>query len=212
MKKQLYAQVNKPFSIAIREGKYPISMPDYHYHNAYEIYYLCKGERYYFIKDKTYHVKAGSLVLINKYDIHSTANIENLGHKRILVTFKKEFIANQCVGELHGLFECFEKDVHIVELNEEERKFVENHLEIMNVEYCSGKAGNIAYLQCSLVQLMIFIKRFSVQINEAEYGHIDPTHKFVSDVIGYINNNYFVSRAFSRVSFMLYLKTNYKNM
>ena len=46
------------------------SMKSYHYHKSFEVYYLYAGERNYFIKDKTFHVKKGNLVLINEYDIH----------------------------------------------------------------------------------------------------------------------------------------------
>ena len=37
----------------------PIPGRTHHYHDSYEIYYLYSGDRYYFIKDKTYHVKRG---------------------------------------------------------------------------------------------------------------------------------------------------------
>jgi len=43
-----------------------------HFHPEYEIYYMFNGERYYFIENKTYHIRKGSLVLVDSMHIHKT--------------------------------------------------------------------------------------------------------------------------------------------
>ena len=53
------------------------NMASKHYHDHFEIYYLVNGERYYFIENRTYHVKKGDIVLINKYLLHRTITTEN---------------------------------------------------------------------------------------------------------------------------------------
>ncbi len=55
----------------------------HHYHNSYELCYPVSRGRYYFIKDKTYHVKPGSFVLVKPYDIHSTVNLNQDVYDRI---------------------------------------------------------------------------------------------------------------------------------
>ncbi|MFW5981399.1 MAG: cupin domain-containing protein [bacterium] len=41
-----------------------------HFHHNMEIYFLLEGERYYFINNRTYQIKKGDLVLINKNILH----------------------------------------------------------------------------------------------------------------------------------------------
>jgi len=67
------------------------TMPDTHFHDTYEIYYLLSGERYYFIKDKTYHVKKGDLIFIDIYDLHRTIVADTPTHERIVIKFSDKF-------------------------------------------------------------------------------------------------------------------------
>lgn len=104
----------------------PIPSQNYHYHDCYELYYLYSGERYYFIKDNTYHVEGGSLVLIKPYEIHCTANFADCGYDRLLINFKKDFVRKlifSC-GDTNP-FECFDKNIHTIILNPKERQFIE---------------------------------------------------------------------------------------
>ena len=59
----------RDFVVEYTKSTSGISMSKHHQHNLYEIYYLLSGERYYFIKDRTYHVQKGNLVLINSGDL-----------------------------------------------------------------------------------------------------------------------------------------------
>ena len=67
-----YANIEGSFLISHVEDTRQFTMPHNHFQNYPEIYYLLSGERYYFIKDRTYYVTKGSLVLINSYQIHKT--------------------------------------------------------------------------------------------------------------------------------------------
>ena len=82
---------NKNFEISYNRPHKATSMPDNHYHDNYEIYYLLSGERYYFIKDRTYHIDRGDIVLINMYDMHRTINFKTESYERILINFKINF-------------------------------------------------------------------------------------------------------------------------
>jgi hypothetical protein len=61
-----------------------------HYHHAFEIYYLCHGEREYFIGDEFYRVTDGDLVFIPPNVLHRTSG---KGAQRFLVYFSEEFLA-----------------------------------------------------------------------------------------------------------------------
>ena len=56
-----------------------LNMASNHYHHYYEIYYQLSGERYYFIKDRSYYLTKGNIVLINSYDLHKTLHAGEIG-------------------------------------------------------------------------------------------------------------------------------------
>ncbi len=169
----------------------PVPGRTHHYHDSYEIYYLYSGDRYYFIKDKSYHIKRGDLVLIKPYDVHCTTNFSKSGYDRFLINVKKSYL-DGLLGLTCGinLFECFEKDIHVVKLNPQEQSYVENLLLAMLSEYCSENLGHDYFLKTSLIQLLIFASRYSGQIVDSSQSYVSAVHKTVSEVAAYINNNY----------------------
>jgi len=182
----------------------------YHYHDSYELYYLYSGERYYFIKDKSYHVKSGNLVLINAYDIHATTNSAKYGYSRLLVNFKKDFIKN-FLDFLDGpdLFECFQEDIHILKLNASEQHYVENLLQLMQQEYNTQNPGYLSYLQTSLIQLLLFINRRNHQPGDKHVKYMNATHKTISEITGYINNHYNQDISLNTISATFYISPYY---
>lgn len=73
-----------------RAGAY--NMPDSHYHDHYEIYFLAKGSVRYFIEDRVFDLEEGDVVLIPPHVIHRTATLMNKGSERIVIAFTNEFI------------------------------------------------------------------------------------------------------------------------
>ena len=60
-----------------------------HSHSSYELYYLVKGEREYFIEDRFFKITAGDIVLIPGKILHRTAGEGGL---RYLVHFSRGFV------------------------------------------------------------------------------------------------------------------------
>lgn len=62
------------------------SMANRHFHESFELYFLLEGERFYFIDQDTYHVRAGTAVLIDRNQIHKTsmAGTKLLHHRFLL--------------------------------------------------------------------------------------------------------------------------------
>lgn len=85
------------------------SMPSKHLHDAYEIYYLLDGKRYYFIEKQTYEVTGGCLVFINRRQVHQTSQAGGGSHDRILIGLQEEPFSGffSATGEmtLEGFFE-----------------------------------------------------------------------------------------------------------
>lgn len=185
------------------------SMKSYHYHKSFEVYYLYSGERNYFIKDKTYHVKKGSLVLINEYDIHCTKESNKSGHERIVFNFNKDFMKNHVNNIEFNLYECFEKDVHIIQLKENEQLFIETLLHKMIDEYENKPINYLDCIKSNIIQILLIANR---HINDDFYTkniETERTNKTISNIIGYINNNYFEDITLDFISEKFYISPCY---
>ena len=145
------------FTIDRQLKEKPGNAHSYHYHDSYEIYYLFSGDRYYFIKDKTYHAKRGSLVLIKPYEIHCASNFSEEPYERILISFKKSFLS-ELASAFPGVnfFKSFENDVHVVDIPIAEQIFLESLLNSMLEEYKSNSESSRCFLKTSLSELLLF--------------------------------------------------------
>lgn len=179
------------FTIDRQLKEQPGRAHSYHYHDAYEMYYLFSGDKYYFIKDKTYHAKRGSLVMIKPYEIHHTSNFSNEPYERMLITFKKHFL-----DELSGAFQkteffkCFDENIHIIEFSGSEQAFVESALYSMLREAKNEGYESECLIKMTLAQLLLLTVKHSGNENAQQEGYRDAVHKTVSLAAAYINNNY----------------------
>ncbi|MBE7021529.1 MAG: helix-turn-helix domain-containing protein [Ruminococcaceae bacterium] len=88
------------------------SMPDFHYHDYYEIYYLFSGERRYLINYDLYDIRCGDIILIKKNDLHMTKRLETPFGSNIKIYLTDD--AFYSMGENAERFrECFKYN-HIV--------------------------------------------------------------------------------------------------
>lgn len=205
--KNIMVNFDETFKIQKSKTTTPISMKKYHYHNSFEIYYLCSGERSYFIKDKTYHIKKGTLVLINEYDIHCTRSIGDLGHERIVLNFNKKFIEDLIEKNEVNLYRCFENNIHVIEPDLQEQIYIESLLNTMYSEYNEKKTNYDLYLKTALIQLLLFSTRHTNSSITSD--NIVTTHKTISKVIGYINTNYSEDITLQSISKMFFISTYY---
>lgn len=199
--------INSKNFFKIQKDKKNTSMPNYHSHDKFEIYYLCSGERYYFIKDKTYHVKKGNLVLINEYDIHCTKSIGDAHHKRIVLNFNRSFLEDFAEKTDVNLYGCFENNINVIELNDSEQIYIESLLNTMIDEYSTRMPNYMLYLQTAVIQLLLFANRHS-NISAAPTD-IFTNHKVISKAIGYINQNYSDNITLESISERYFLSTYY---
>ncbi len=202
--------LNMLFKIERVSTTTPTSSRTHHYHDLYEIYYLYSGDRYYFIKDKTYHIKRGNMVLIKPYDIHSTSSSSKSGYDRILITFKKSYLNGflEAVKDLN-LFECFEKDIHVIPFTFAEQSLVESLLISMLNEYEREAPGYEYFLKSALVQLLLIVCRHSGQLDSTTQSYASAAHKTVSEVAAYINTRYFEDITLKTISDRFFISPCY---
>ena len=207
---------NSDFLINISHSKKQgyFTMPSNHYHDYYEIYYLLNGERNYFIKDKIYSVKKGDLVLINKYDIHKTADGRIPRHERLLIYFKEKFLDANSEEEKKVLLHCFETGRPIIRLNESDQAYAKNMISQMLKEQLSEEPGYAVMLKSYLLQLLIFIYRLTGQENKLSVDFVDidannTIHKRISEIVQYVNSHYGEPLSLSGVADIFYISPYY---
>lgn len=163
------------------------SMPRSHFHDHYEIYYLLRGERNYFIKDTTYRIAAGDIVFIGKYELHKTSDAGSPEHERILINFDDRFLRQL---DQPVLFEPFRGNVPYASLDREERERTERLLFDMLAEAQSDMPGAATMLQAQLASLLIRCARLSMREARPAREQASPLHRKMTEIVEYVNAHY----------------------
>ncbi len=169
------------------------NMPTKHFHPEYELYYLLEGSRYYFIENESYLVEKGSLVIINRQQIHKTGPAGSALHERILIELShapfSTFFSKLSPLSLNDFF-CKYKGIWV--LDENGQKYVEALLATMMTEI-KNKCDHYEVLtMMKLTELLIYIIRCnneSPNFSTAKPSDT-PKHKMVHEVAHYIITHY----------------------
>lgn len=183
-----------------------------HFHNEYEIYYLCEGSRYYFIDQQTYHIHKGTLVLIDSQQIHKTEATDSLYHNRVLIEFNQEPF-----GEFfkklssYSISDFFKKHHGIIVLDEKGQKQVESLLSCMMKEIRNQQPHYDTLVHMKLSELLFFILRSADRNEEALQPKLSdtPKHKIVHEVAQYISTHYSEVISLENIAEHFYINKSY---
>ncbi|MCS7464383.1 AraC family transcriptional regulator [Paenibacillus doosanensis] len=182
------------------------AMDMYHYHDFYEIYYLFGGERFYYLENHIYHVAKGSVVFVNKNDIHKTLE-GGAGHDRAVLYFTDRFLGRFTDEQLKLLLSPFRSSGKVMPFNNQQQSYIENLLFQMKKEYAdSSLPGRSLFFESLLVQLLLFTSRISM---EAEQIAPKPMDGKMSEIIGYCNENYVKPLTLESVSSRFFISPYY---
>lgn len=168
------------------------SMTVDHLHDHYELYYLLSGERIYFIKDRSYRVRAGDLVFVDRNAVHKTLDSGRPDHDRLVLYLSPELFADLTVPpELaEGLKEPFGWDVPILRLPSPASEAVERMVGDMVNEMIHPQAGSSWLLRHRTVELLLFAYR-SRHLGTVRSADTEPVlHPKTQAVVRYLNDNY----------------------
>ena len=153
------------------------TMPHMHDHHAFELYYLCRGEREYFIGDKFYKIGEGDLVLIPHNLLHRTAG---KGATRFLLYFSEAFLHRFFTDEM---IENLPLDKPLVfRPSEGLRAVIESELSVMLSEYAEGAAFLSASRLCHLL--------LSIANAPNGYTATSFSDRRIGQIVRYINEHY----------------------
>lgn len=192
---------------------YEYNMPSKHVHDEYEIYYLLEGERYYFIENRTYLVKKGSLVFINKGQIHKTGVAGGKSyHDRILIELKAEpfqtFLHAACGISLS---QFFSSNYGVLKLDSSGQHYVKSQLLDIADELRQKHPHYSAMAMMKLSSLLIFALRSSLKDNTEPFSNLATTakHKKVSEVASYIMSHSAQARSLDDLAKRFYISKCY---
>lgn len=185
---------NKESSLYVEYVKrtHSFSMPNKHFHDQYEVYYLVSGERHYFIRDKTYHIQSGDLVLINKRELHKTSSTSSFPeHERILILFTESFIRSSYREQADFLLSPFEKGSPIYHFHVHKNPLVEQLFHLMLEELQGQPPGYEIRMLHTLVDILLLTARLTIK-QEATPAHYlnSPIHQKITEIAGYIGDHY----------------------
>lgn len=167
----------------------PYTMSSKHYHDYYELYYLWSGERLYFIKNRTYHVHQGDLVLIDLNELHKTLEAGSDSHERILIYFQEEFIKDLLAVQNYNPLTCF-SGTKVIRPEKQDANMIENLLFKMIDENKKNLPETNLYLRVLLLEVLIAINRLQSYQQDESSEFPGLMHKKVSEIVRYINDNY----------------------
>lgn len=201
-----YTNSNGSFFISQRKSFGHEDMGIFHYHTNYEIYYLLSGERLYFIKDRTYHVKKNDLVFIKPFVLHTVQGVGIPDHDRILIKFNQEFLFDNNAISFEALDLLFNHYCY-AKLNSLYINVIENIFETMKQEVCLKSTDFEVNLRALLLQLLVYVAR-NIDRQE-EFPQISPTHARISEIVKYINQNYQDELTLASIAAVFYYNPSY---
>ncbi|TLS49518.1 helix-turn-helix domain-containing protein [Paenibacillus antri] len=155
------------------------SMDEDHAHDGYELYYLFEGERDYFIRDRTYRVRAGEFVFIEKGELHRTLDTGVPDHERVVLNFAETAMGTFPLPTESGVFR----------LPPQERWKGEALAREMIDESRGAAPGRDAMLEALLRQLLLLVFRAAAErpVDEAAPSAV---HRTMSEVAAYVGERY----------------------
>lgn len=166
-----------------------IVMPDMHIHPEFEIYYMFNGERYYFIENKTYHVRKGSLVLIDSMHIHKTSELGKDFHDRFLIELNIEpfssffqNISGMSLAEFFARYSC------VLELDEQSQDWIERRFYDIMEESKKKFDDYPVLIMMKITEILLLVRRFhSNRLIPPNLSMSDKSkHQLINEIAAFI--------------------------
>ncbi|GAE06051.1 AraC family ligand binding domain-containing protein [Paenibacillus sp. JCM 10914] len=137
------------------------SMTTDHLHDHYELYYLMSGERIYFINDRSYRVRAGDLVFVDRNAVHKTLDSGRPDHDRMVFYMGTQLLRELAVPPAleSELMRPFRWELPILRLPSSESETVARIMEQLIEEMMNPQEGSELLLRHRTFELLLHAKR-----------------------------------------------------
>jgi len=177
------------FAIDSARQQVPFAMPDSHLHDWYELYYLVQGERDYFIRDRTFHLAAGSMAAIPPNELHRSLGNHVRQWERILISFRPGFLAGSSADHA-ALLALFHQENPCLQASGKDRARIETILADMLQEASSQAASFPLQLSALLTQLLVLLQRLNSQRRQPAHPVLSSRHARVEPILSFLNQSF----------------------
>lgn len=185
---------SEPFYIEYMKRDTPFSMAGNHFHHYYEVYFLLRGSRVYFIKDTTFTIESNDLVFIDKHVVHKTLQAgdsrDGYEHDRIVIHFDDRFVRDVFKEHASVLLRPFQQLNPIVRLPLESREQLTNLMNRLLKELRDKSMGYEIVLSQAITELLLIASRHVNMSGPPEPVHTTPLESKISEIVRYLNINY----------------------
>ncbi len=181
--------ISTDFFIEHVKRDHAYTMDSFDEHQGYEIYYLHGGVRHYFIQNKTYTIRPGDVVLIDKHDLHKTIEPGTNSHERTVVNFNDRFL--ESFGNYsQELLKIFQSGHKVLSLSNQEQLLIEPLLLQLRQEYESPTQMNVLLLRILIIQLLIALERISGHSAPDACSALPVRNKAAAEIVHYLEAHY----------------------
>ncbi|MBQ7063487.1 MAG: helix-turn-helix domain-containing protein [Firmicutes bacterium] len=185
------------------------TMPVEHFHNYYEIYYLREGSRYFFIRDNTYYIKAGELVLVDRREMHRTLETLEKYHDRVVFDVYENLI-EEPQGQFAALLhELFKDGSRILSFTGADKDYVDSLMGRIYNEISQRRAGYELMVRVYVLQILVFANRNMTRLSKDAEESLRHANKRIFEVLNYINTHYMESLKLEAVAQQFFINKYY---
>lgn len=169
------------------------SMPVDHLHDHYELYCLLEGERIYFIKDRSYRVRAGDLVFVDRHAVHKTLDAGRPDHERIVFYLKPELFTEPGAApmELGSLLkEPFSWESPILRLPSREGEAVQRAIRDIIAEMQQPREGSGMLIRHRVLEVLLHAWRNQHRSRVLHEDAEPVLHPKTQAIVQYLNDHY----------------------
>lgn len=206
--------INEPLVLEYaKRNDINFTMDTPHTHNCYELYYLAEGERKYFIHDRTYLVKEGSVVLIPPHVIHKALNSQSPYHERYLLYIDR--------NSLQGVFDqldpmdwmtAFDVKHPVIALEPRARRSIDDLIQVLMDLNEQDSPIDRNLFKLKVLELLIGISQYSEihkkRAQERKTGESEREER-VFAAVWYINHHFGSHLTLNQVAEKLYISPYY---
>ncbi len=190
-----------------KQGKY-YKMPNAHFHNAFEIYYLIAGTRKFFIDSEIYNISKGTLVLLERNVMHKTEYSSDKLGERTYVLFSDKYynnMVNAFGSEAVG--NCFKRKIFPIPRHR--RGYIEGILRQLENEYKNKDEYSQSLMEIYMRELFIFLIRYDRSMGENDMPILSSGDEIIQSAARYITENYNKNISLSDVAEFVGMSSTY---
>lgn len=197
------------FKMSKKKREPYFEMNSSHYHKDYEIYFLIKGTRRFFVEDSIYNLNGGDVVVIPKGVLHRTTYLNNLSHERYNVIFSGEYFTDLSDMEGDNLIEKTFENKPVVTIPQSKRDYVNSLFELLYAEFNGNDKFRDINIKNHLQEIIIFLIRCLDFPYDNSGTELDTSDSLIQEAARYISNNYGSELTLSKVAAQVNMSPTY---